>query len=527
MANYYVDATGGDDGDAGGILDPWKTIAKVNGEAFSAGDSILFKRGEIWHEELVPPSSGGAGSPITFGAYGSGAKPIICGSDTYNAALDWTDEGGNLWYASGIAWTANLFFHDGVIGAKKALKASLGAQWDYWFDDPNNRVYVYSAANPTTLATMLEIGKRDSCVDYTGTAYVTLENIKFQHSNGAATSQPTIGWWGGSNITIQDCDFDHAWANHVQFHNGCDDPLVQRSTFDNWNYSGGYGYAIQGIGAGANETDRLIVRDSYFSMTRDSSADTDCSAIMSDILGGLAEVSRCVINGNGGHLGGEGIFLWQPGSTQAACVIQDNVIYEVGGIGIGVQDLEHNGATPTITIQRNTIRDAVLGDAIDREAMRLRDYTAASTVIAKYNYILRTLDGTFAHHGIGVGTTDNTLPASGTNIHHNTIVGCDDGIHIGDDSDNSVLRNNLLVNNRGYGMAQHAATSGTDADYNGYKGNVSGARQNLAAGSHDITTGLKLNWDNYPTKARSFWVSMTRRLEMTGLVHAAKVDVGR
>jgi len=89
MATYYVDATSGDDAKNGlSEANAWKTISKVNGESFSAGDSILFKRGEEWREQLTVPSSGSDGSPITFGAYGSGAKPIINGADIVET---WTE----------------------------------------------------------------------------------------------------------------------------------------------------------------------------------------------------------------------------------------------------------------------------------------------------------------------------------------------------------------------------------------------------------------------------------------------------
>jgi hypothetical protein len=83
---YYVDATGGSDGNEGtSESEAWQTIAKVNAASFVPGNSIFFKRGETWSgTALVPPSSGVAGHPITFGAYGDGAKPIIDGNDTVN-----------------------------------------------------------------------------------------------------------------------------------------------------------------------------------------------------------------------------------------------------------------------------------------------------------------------------------------------------------------------------------------------------------------------------------------------------------
>ena len=80
---YYVDSTNGKDLNYG--LSPetaWQNINKVNDWSFFPGDSILFKRGEIWREQLNVSSSGIVGEPITFGAYGKGDKPIINGADS-------------------------------------------------------------------------------------------------------------------------------------------------------------------------------------------------------------------------------------------------------------------------------------------------------------------------------------------------------------------------------------------------------------------------------------------------------------
>jgi len=87
---YYVNATDGDDAkDGKSEANAWKTIAKVNNSSFNPGDSILFKRGEVWRTPLTVPSSGSSGNPITFGAYGTGAKPIINASTVYSS---WSTE---------------------------------------------------------------------------------------------------------------------------------------------------------------------------------------------------------------------------------------------------------------------------------------------------------------------------------------------------------------------------------------------------------------------------------------------------
>lgn len=79
---FYVDATAGDDSNSGLVPEaPWKTIAKVNAALLDPGERVLFKRGETWEERLTPTRSGSAGYPITYGAYGSGNKPCLDGTN--------------------------------------------------------------------------------------------------------------------------------------------------------------------------------------------------------------------------------------------------------------------------------------------------------------------------------------------------------------------------------------------------------------------------------------------------------------
>src|ERR1700692_4843677 len=77
---YYVSSSTGSDANGGTAMSAaWQTIAHVNGQAFLPGDSILFRRGDVWNESLAPASSGSSGSPITFDAYGAGAAPNLTG----------------------------------------------------------------------------------------------------------------------------------------------------------------------------------------------------------------------------------------------------------------------------------------------------------------------------------------------------------------------------------------------------------------------------------------------------------------
>ena len=99
-ATYYVDSRAGNDANSGlSASSAWQTIAKVNSSTFKPGDSILFESGDIWREQLIVPSSGAAGNPITFGAYGAGAKPVISGANVI-AAANWKLYKGNIYVAN-------------------------------------------------------------------------------------------------------------------------------------------------------------------------------------------------------------------------------------------------------------------------------------------------------------------------------------------------------------------------------------------------------------------------------------------
>lgn len=76
---YYVSAAG-NNLNAGTIDAPWRTLAKVNSAKaiFRPGDSILLNRGDTWLETFnITSIHGDDGSQITFGAYGSGALPVV------------------------------------------------------------------------------------------------------------------------------------------------------------------------------------------------------------------------------------------------------------------------------------------------------------------------------------------------------------------------------------------------------------------------------------------------------------------
>src|SRR3546814_10994509 len=79
---YYVDAETGADRNTGIVeTEAWRTIERVNAARLDPADRVLFRRGQAFGGELVPPASGRPGSPILFGAYGAGDRPLLTGAD--------------------------------------------------------------------------------------------------------------------------------------------------------------------------------------------------------------------------------------------------------------------------------------------------------------------------------------------------------------------------------------------------------------------------------------------------------------
>jgi parallel beta-helix repeat protein len=112
-ATYYVAANGNDSAtyaQAQNQATPWKSLVKINAAVFSAGDSVLFRRGDIWRGTLVIPSSGVSGKPVYFGAYGSGAAPLIKGTEAIG--VSWTLSGNT--YQATVSQKITALFSNSV-----------------------------------------------------------------------------------------------------------------------------------------------------------------------------------------------------------------------------------------------------------------------------------------------------------------------------------------------------------------------------------------------------------------------------
>ncbi len=171
---FFVDDINGNDANPGtSRAQAWQTIdPKVNGETFRPTDHIFLIRDGEWREMLTPPSSGIAGKPIVFGAYGSGARPIINGAEIITG---WAADGGS--YVAAVATEPTVVFYDGSRltennGATNTVGAS---EWDW----NANSLWVNVGEDPD-IGT-LEADQRNRCI-LSGQDWLIFENLHLRYS---------------------------------------------------------------------------------------------------------------------------------------------------------------------------------------------------------------------------------------------------------------------------------------------------------------------------------------------------------
>ena len=115
--NYYFSTSSGNDqkNDGKTANTAWQSIDKLKTilNLLQAGDSVLFKRNDTFHGQLVLSRSGNISGNIYFGSYGSGCKPVISGTVPVK---NWVQTSTNIWEATctGCNDQVTNFFINGI-----------------------------------------------------------------------------------------------------------------------------------------------------------------------------------------------------------------------------------------------------------------------------------------------------------------------------------------------------------------------------------------------------------------------------
>ena len=102
-SNYYFSSTSGNDAmslaQAQDEATPWKSLMKLNQvfNLLAPGDTVFFKRGDLFKGAISISKSGTTSHPIVFAAYSDGAKPIISG---FKILTQWAKVTDNVYEAT-------------------------------------------------------------------------------------------------------------------------------------------------------------------------------------------------------------------------------------------------------------------------------------------------------------------------------------------------------------------------------------------------------------------------------------------
>lgn len=225
-----------------------------NGTTLAAGDFVLFSMDNIWRETITVPASGSSGSPITYDTYGTGAKPIINGSDIFRT---WTADGGSF-KKTITTEPLIVIYDDTILTANDGATNTVGSnEWDW----VTNVLYVNVGENPDT--GILEAGQRLYCissgVEPANRDYITIQNLETRysnshgifidtssnfwvvsavnsHHNGDVVAESGAGVYiNTSNITVIGCTLNNNARHGVTVESG-DNIIIESSTvYDNFH----------------------------------------------------------------------------------------------------------------------------------------------------------------------------------------------------------------------------------------------------------------------------------------------------
>lgn len=276
MAVYYIDPEHGKKENSGlGENEPLQTNRKLS---LQPGDTVLFKRGSVIRDALWNVE-GCEGQPITYGAYGTGANPVFCGSVDLSDCALWTEVEAHIWKCTEELETAacNFVFDNDRFGAlvwKKEELRENGDWWDSGFSNDGEKIrqhetLLYCEKNPAEYYAHIEcVLYRYRSLAATGHDMV-IQDLTFCNNGVHAIA----GEGPVRNMKIVNCRFFHiggcVWSlkqkirfgNGVECWNVAENVLVEGCRFDDI-----YDSAVthQG-GAGCEPAKGFYIRNNVFS----------------------------------------------------------------------------------------------------------------------------------------------------------------------------------------------------------------------------------------------------------------------
>ncbi len=403
-ATYYVKPSGNDLADGLSDANAWATIAKVNATALSAGAQVLFQSGGVYRDAtLVPSGSGTSTSRIVYGAYGTGAKPILTTAIVLPSS-GWTTVGGGV-YSRPLATATRMVTVNNTYMVRAASLAAI-VNGQYFWDSTTATLYVSdSAGSPNTTGKIYEAAQRDDVVLSTaGRDYITFQGLRFEKSSRGLVVVESASTYH----TFDGCEFFAASSSTTRSGAGihANNAAGLRVLNSSLSYLEGDGMFIRdstGVEVTANTVDHLF----------DLGGDDGPDGIQLDGISGT--VNNFIVQNNVVHR--------ETNTTNKGCIIvqggtgglvSGNRTY-LGKFGIAIY-------TSNTVVENNYIEGAGFNDSL-----RMWENDGQTNVTLRYNIVN---GGANCALSIGNGTQTST-PMANINVYNNLFYNSYWGVAIG------------------------------------------------------------------------------------------------
>ena len=257
---FYLSADGDDSNNGRSLRTPWKSLNALKTHRFKPASTVLFRRGDIWRGSFE------AQPGVTYGAYGIGKKPCLCGSPFDGAKSGtWTEVCPDIWRFSeripddcgGIVFDGGtcaarkyVLNYEGPVPVENVTKEPFRGYFDltgdlsFWHDlepgavhsDDRGTIYLRSEhGNPAERFREIEFlprrhGISVSCdnvtIDNLSVMYCGAHGIGAGTVNGLCVKNSVFGWIGGSLQYVKD-GRPVRFGNGVEIYGGCRNYTVE------------------------------------------------------------------------------------------------------------------------------------------------------------------------------------------------------------------------------------------------------------------------------------------------------------
>ena len=369
-----MDSVNGSDSNQGTQAAPWKTIAKVNSTTLTPGQSVGFASGGVWRETLTVAHSGSAGNPITFGAYGTGAQPIITGADLVSG---WTAYSGSIYQAS-VAWAPNQVYRNNVLLTGGASLGTLATDGEWFYS--SGVLYVYSISSPASYT--MEATRRNEPVLIISHGYINLDQLHLVKGQLFGLLFSAV-----NNISVSDCELDQSANDGVYISDGSSNLMFNGGSV----HHNGIAHVGDSDGIGIGEA-AAASHDITIENMKIYSNGT--SMLGSNIAIGLTSTNlapyNILIQGNTISTAGvDGIII----SAGTNIAIQYNLILNNPSHGLELYNTVASPPTTSVSLYNNTI----VGNGTTRSyGVTLANLAGTTTLTAKNNIIWGNVSGVYA-----------------------------------------------------------------------------------------------------------------------------------